>query len=105
MEMREKSRLEIALRQRFLVIHLVLALLLVRGRPALRSQRGAMGRGFSALAVGFIVTLVGFVVIIYEIWTTSTIPLNDYTFAGIALAGIGIAVGAVGLDRGVSVTG
>jgi tellurite resistance protein TehA-like permease len=60
---------------------------------------------YGALAAGFILALVGFVVILYEVWTTATIPLNDYTYLGVALAGVGIALGAVGIDRGIDVKG
>lgn len=62
-------------------------------------------RAYGAIAAGFILVLVGFVLIFYEIWATATIPLNDYVFAGIAIAGVGVAVGAVGIDRGVEVKG
>lgn len=58
------------------------------------------GTGFVWLATGFVLALAGFSTVLYEIWTTATIPLNDYTLIGIGIAGVGIAFGAIGLDRG-----
>jgi hypothetical protein len=60
-------------------------------------------RGYGAIAAGFVLVLFGFVLILYEIWSTATIPINNYTLAGVAIAGIGVAVGAVGLDRGIEI--
>lgn len=51
------------------------------------------------MALGFIVAGVGFLTVLYEAWTTATIPLNDYTFLGIGVAGIGVAIFGVGADR------
>lgn len=62
-------------------------------------------RGYGAIAAGFVLILGGFGLIFLEIWQTATIPLNDYVLAGIGLAGLGVGLGAVGLDRGVVSTG
>ena len=62
-------------------------------------------RGFGALLAGFVLTAIGFVIIFYEVWITTTIPLNMYTFAGIGAAGIGVALAAVGADRGIETSG
>jgi hypothetical protein len=62
--------------------------------------RNREGRGFAWTAAGFILAVIGFGVLLYEIWSTATIPLNDVTFAGMGIAGAGIAVGAIGIDRG-----
>jgi hypothetical protein len=53
----------------------------------------------AALALGFVLAIAGFAIILYEIWTTATIPLNTITYVGIGVAGVGIAAGAIGLDR------
>lgn len=60
-------------------------------------------RGYGAIAAGFVLVLFGFVLILYEIWSTATIPINNYTLAGVGIAGVGVAVGAVGLDRGIEI--
>lgn len=57
-------------------------------------------RSEGAIAAGFILTIVGFLLILYAVWTSGTIPLNNLTFAGVGVSGIGIAIGAIGLDRG-----
>jgi hypothetical protein len=66
---------------------------------------GSERKGFHWVAAGFILALAGFAVILWSIWSTGTIPLNTTTFSGVGVAGLGIAVGAIGLDRGVSVKG
>jgi hypothetical protein len=67
------------------------------------------GKGYGAIAAGFVLLLVGFGVLIYELWTagvnTTTLESNYYVWAGGLLAALGIAVGAVGLDRGIEVKG
>jgi hypothetical protein len=63
------------------------------------------GRGYGAIAAGFALVLVGLGLFVYAVWSTGTIPLNDYTYGAIGLAGVGIALGAVGLDRGIEVRG
>ncbi len=60
------------------------------------------GTGFGLLAAGFVLAAVGFGLILWEIWSTATIPLNEVTFAGIAAAGLGLGAGAVGIDRHVT---
>jgi hypothetical protein len=61
-------------------------------------QRGKR-RSTVALAIGFVLAIVGFGIILWEIWTTASIPLNTVTFIGIGVAGVGVAAGAIGLDR------
>jgi hypothetical protein len=62
---------------------------------ARETKRGAVG----SLAAGFVLAIMGFGLILYEIWATATIPLNDVTFIGIALGGLGVGLGAIGMDR------
>jgi hypothetical protein len=61
---------------------------------------GREGRGFTWVAAGFVLALAGFGIILYAIWTTQTIPLNTLTLSGVGVAGGGIALGAIGIDRG-----
>jgi hypothetical protein len=63
------------------------------------------GQAFGITAVGFVLAIVGFAIVVYEAWVTATIPLNDITFTGVGLAGVGIAAGAIGLDRGIETKG
>lgn len=67
-------------------------------------EKGAR-MGFHWVAAGFILALLGFAIVLWSIWTSATIPLNTTTFTGVGIAGFGIAVGAIGLDRGVAVKG
>ena len=57
-------------------------------------------RGWGALVAGLILTIAGAGVIIYSVWTTGTLPLNDTTFIGAGVFGVGAAAGAIGIDRG-----
>jgi hypothetical protein len=55
--------------------------------------------GFGPLAAGFILAVIGFAGILYEIWTTASIPLNTVTYTFVVVAGAGVALGLVGFDR------
>jgi hypothetical protein len=59
-------------------------------------------RGWAAATIGFILALSGLGVIIYEMFTVSptSLPLNNVTFAGAAIAAAGFAVFAIGFERG-----
>ena len=59
-------------------------------------------RGFAWTAAGFILAISGFAVLLYEIWSMLTIPLTMSPSAGMGIAGAGIAIGAIGIDRGES---
>lgn len=63
------------------------------------SRKGS--RGWGASIVGFVLTIAGFGVIIYVMFTSTSvaIPLNTTTFAGIGVAGVGIALAAIGFER------
>jgi hypothetical protein len=62
-------------------------------------------RGYGAIAVGFVLVIFGMALFVYTVWTTGTVPLNDYTYVAVSAAGVGVAIGAIGLDRGIEVKG
>jgi hypothetical protein len=62
-------------------------------------------KGYAAIAAGFVLAVVGFALIVYEVVIGGVLPLNDYTYVGGTILGVGIAVGAIGLDRGIEIKG
>ncbi|HEV2317956.1 MAG TPA: hypothetical protein VGV89_10355 [Thermoplasmata archaeon] len=62
----------------------------------------APARGWGAAVAGFVITIVGVTVVLWAIWTSNpvAIPLNTTTYTGAGIAAVGVALAAIGFDRG-----
>jgi hypothetical protein len=64
--------------------------------------RGA-ARGWWASTFGYVLTIVGVAVILYNVITVggvTSIPANTVTYAGVGVVVFGVALAAVGIERG-----
>ena len=59
-------------------------------------------RGWGASVAGFVLAIAGLAVVLWAIWSSNpvSIPLNSTTFTGAGLLAVGLALAAIGFDRG-----